>query len=299
MFETARSLRSMISVSRPTAPRSGSAATSWGTENLYRVPLAGGVPTLVVQGGAVGAFDPGASVRRLPEAPLWLLPPSWSPSDTRQHRAATRHDERALARQCASFRRPRVCAGHRRGRRLRCNTGSSFRQGFDASKPLSGRLSDSRWCRRVTRPTPGPPAGTRRSGGAGLDRGGAEPAGLDRVRPAVRGRDQPGLVRQGDDRSGGGVRHGGRHSPTRTRHDMGIAGASYGGFAVDWLIGHTNRFKAAVSHDGVFNLESMSFRHGGALVPGVGVSAARRGPNARARASRAARRTASPTGSGR
>ena len=38
---------------------------------------------------------------------------------------------------------------------------------------------------------------------------------------------------------------------------MGIAGASYGGYAVNWLIGHTNRFKAAVSHDGVFNLESM------------------------------------------
>ena len=39
---------------------------------------------------------------------------------------------------------------------------------------------------------------------------------------------------------------------------MGIAGASYGGYAVDWIIGHSNRFKAAVSHDGVFNLESMS-----------------------------------------
>jgi dipeptidyl aminopeptidase/acylaminoacyl peptidase len=38
-----------------------------------------------------------------------------------------------------------------------------------------------------------------------------------------------------------------------------IAGASYGGYAVDWLIGHTDRFKAAVSHDGVFNLETMSF----------------------------------------
>jgi dipeptidyl aminopeptidase/acylaminoacyl peptidase len=37
-----------------------------------------------------------------------------------------------------------------------------------------------------------------------------------------------------------------------------IAGASYGGYAVDWLIGHTDRFKAAVSHDGVFNLETMS-----------------------------------------
>ena len=39
---------------------------------------------------------------------------------------------------------------------------------------------------------------------------------------------------------------------------MGIAGASYGGYAVNWIIGHTDRFKAAVTHDGVFNLESMA-----------------------------------------
>jgi len=39
---------------------------------------------------------------------------------------------------------------------------------------------------------------------------------------------------------------------------QGIAGASYGGYAVDWIVGHTNRFKAAVTHDGVFNLESES-----------------------------------------
>jgi dipeptidyl aminopeptidase/acylaminoacyl peptidase len=39
---------------------------------------------------------------------------------------------------------------------------------------------------------------------------------------------------------------------------QGIAGASYGGYAVDWILGHTDRFKAAVTHDGVFNLESMS-----------------------------------------
>lgn len=39
---------------------------------------------------------------------------------------------------------------------------------------------------------------------------------------------------------------------------QGIAGASYGGYAVNWIIGHGNRFKAAVSHDGVFNLESMA-----------------------------------------
>jgi dipeptidyl aminopeptidase/acylaminoacyl peptidase len=39
---------------------------------------------------------------------------------------------------------------------------------------------------------------------------------------------------------------------------MGIAGASYGGYAVNWIVGQTGRFKAAVSHDGVFNLESMA-----------------------------------------
>ncbi len=38
---------------------------------------------------------------------------------------------------------------------------------------------------------------------------------------------------------------------------MGIAGASYGGYAVNWLLGQTDRFKVAVSHDGVFNLDSM------------------------------------------
>ena len=40
---------------------------------------------------------------------------------------------------------------------------------------------------------------------------------------------------------------------------MGIAGASYGGYAVNWIIGQQpSRYKAAVTHDGVFNLESMS-----------------------------------------
>jgi len=34
------------------------------------------------------------------------------------------------------------------------------------------------------------------------------------------------------------------------------AGASYGGFMINWLEGHTDRFNAVVSHDGVFNLES-------------------------------------------
>ena len=39
---------------------------------------------------------------------------------------------------------------------------------------------------------------------------------------------------------------------------MGIAGASYGGYAVNWIISQTHKYKAAVTHDGVFNLDSMS-----------------------------------------
>ena len=38
---------------------------------------------------------------------------------------------------------------------------------------------------------------------------------------------------------------------------MGAAGGSYGGYMVNWIAGHTNRFKALISHAGVFNLESM------------------------------------------
>ena len=38
---------------------------------------------------------------------------------------------------------------------------------------------------------------------------------------------------------------------------MGAAGASYGGYMINWILGHSNRFKALVSHAGVYNLESM------------------------------------------
>ena len=33
-------------------------------------------------------------------------------------------------------------------------------------------------------------------------------------------------------------------------------GASYGGYMINWVLGHTDRFKCLVSHDGMFNAES-------------------------------------------
>ncbi len=39
---------------------------------------------------------------------------------------------------------------------------------------------------------------------------------------------------------------------------MAAAGGSYGGFLVNWIAGHTDRFKALVSHAGVYSLLGQS-----------------------------------------
>ena len=39
---------------------------------------------------------------------------------------------------------------------------------------------------------------------------------------------------------------------------LAAAGGSYGGYMVNWMLGHTTQFKALVSHDGVFDLRSMA-----------------------------------------
>jgi len=53
-----------------------------------------------------------------------------------------------------------------------------------------------------------------------------------------------------------------KKNPYIDKNRIGAAGASYGGYMVDWLLGHNNdprvKFKAFVSHAGVYNLESMA-----------------------------------------
>lgn len=50
--------------------------------------------------------------------------------------------------------------------------------------------------------------------------------------------------------------------PYIDRNRIGAAGASYGGYMINWIEGHNNdprfRFKVLVSHDGVYNLTSMT-----------------------------------------
>jgi len=45
--------------------------------------------------------------------------------------------------------------------------------------------------------------------------------------------------------------------PYADANKMGAAGGSYGGYMVNWILGNTNRFKALISHAGVYDLPSM------------------------------------------
>jgi dipeptidyl aminopeptidase/acylaminoacyl peptidase len=46
--------------------------------------------------------------------------------------------------------------------------------------------------------------------------------------------------------------------PFADANRMAAAGGSYGGYMINWLLGHTDRFRAFVSHAGVYDLRSMA-----------------------------------------
>ena len=53
-----------------------------------------------------------------------------------------------------------------------------------------------------------------------------------------------------------GLDYAEQHYPFIDKDRACALGASYGGYMVNWILGHTNRFKCIVSHDGMFNTES-------------------------------------------
>ena len=229
-------------------------ATSNGTDNLYSVPVAGGTPKEVASGGAVSAIQPGADFTVFSKSGLT------APADLyRVGRAGApvqlTHENDAWLKDVA-FEKPQSLTVPGAG-------GTPVQYwlikppSFDASKKYpvvflihggpqgdwgdawSSRWNPSLWAAQgwvVAAPNP------RGSTGFGQkfvdeitqDWAGKVMLDLDAVFNAVTKLPYVDAARQG------------------------IAGASYGGYAVDWLITHSDRFKVAVSHDGVFNLESMS-----------------------------------------
>jgi dipeptidyl aminopeptidase/acylaminoacyl peptidase len=53
-----------------------------------------------------------------------------------------------------------------------------------------------------------------------------------------------------------GLDYAEQHYPFIDKNRECALGASYGGYMANWVLGHTNRFKCIVSHDGMFNAES-------------------------------------------
>ncbi len=54
-----------------------------------------------------------------------------------------------------------------------------------------------------------------------------------------------------------GLDHVEKTYPFIDKNREAALGASYGGYMANWILGHTNRFKCIVSHDGTFNTESV------------------------------------------
>jgi len=53
-----------------------------------------------------------------------------------------------------------------------------------------------------------------------------------------------------------GLDYAEQHYPFIDKTRECVLGASYGGYMANWILGHTDRFKCIVSHDGMFNAES-------------------------------------------
>jgi dipeptidyl aminopeptidase/acylaminoacyl peptidase len=229
-------------------------ATRNGAVNLYTVPTTGGTPKLVVQGGAIGAFLPGASMTVYAKSSLVSPAEVFAVDAQGKERQLTRENAAWLAN--VALQPPKSLTVKGAG-------GANVQYWliepphFDPAKKYpvvflihggpqsdwadawSYRWNPSLWAAQgwiVVAPNP------RGSTGFGQKF-------VDEITQDWCGKPMTDL---------NAVFSAVSKSPSADASRMAIAGASYGGYAVNWIIGHDNRFKAAVSHDGVFNLESMA-----------------------------------------
>jgi dipeptidyl aminopeptidase/acylaminoacyl peptidase len=229
-------------------------AAQAGRENLFVVAAAGGAPKAVVQGGAISAARPGPGFVVFSKSSLTAPAEIFRAAENGQ-------DVRPLTRENAPWLNE-VAFSQPQSRTAVNAAGEKIQYwlleppGFDPAKKYpvvflihggpqgawedawSSRWNPSLWAAQgwvVAAPNP---RGSTGFGQAFVDQisgdwGGKVMGDLDAVFAAV------------------------AKMPFTDARRMGIAGASYGGYAVNWIIGRTDRFKAAVTHDGVFNLESM------------------------------------------
>jgi dipeptidyl aminopeptidase/acylaminoacyl peptidase len=224
-----------------------------GRQMLYRVPVAGGQPVPLWTGGGVGGLEVAGS--RVLYSASWLnrAPEIWALRlDGRPAAAVTRVNE-------AIFQD--LALGEASERFTTASDGAKLQAwlvkppNFDPSKKYpavffihggpQGAWHDSwsyRWNPQIWAAYGYVvyAANPRGSTGFGQDF-------LDAISGDWAGLVYDDLMRQADDLAA---------LPFVDRTKIGAAGASYGGYMVNWIAGHTDRFAALVSHDGTFDLAS-------------------------------------------
>ena len=228
-------------------------ATSNGADNLYRVPLAGGAPVVMAKGGSISAAQAAGDVTVFSKTTMTSPAELFSMKGTAPPQAITHENDAWLKEVTFSAPESQTVPG----------AGGTPIQywivkppAFDRSKKYpvvfmlhggpqgawddawSARWNPSLWAAQgwvIVLPNP------RGSFGFGQKF-------VDEI-----SQDWGGKVMQDFDAVFAAV----TKLPFVDAARQGVAGASYGGYAVDWLITHPNKFKAAVTHDGVYNIESM------------------------------------------
>jgi dipeptidyl aminopeptidase/acylaminoacyl peptidase len=230
-------------------------AAQQGREDLFTVPSAGGTPAPVLQGGSISAARPGAGFAVFSKSTLTAPAEIFRVAADGKDVKPLTHENAAWLKDVAFAEPQSLTATAPAGQKIQYWLIKP--PDFDASKKYpvvilihggpqgawedawSARWNPSLWAAQgwvVAAPNP---PGSFGFGQAFVDQisgdwGGRVMTDIDAVVGAV------------------------SKMPFADSQRMGIAGASYGGYAVNWILGHTNRYKAAVTHDGVFNLESMS-----------------------------------------
>ncbi|HTR04290.1 MAG TPA: S9 family peptidase [Thermoanaerobaculia bacterium] len=224
-----------------------------GRENLYRIAVAGGAPVVIWTGGTVAGLGVagnrlvfGTSTLSRP-AELWTVGAEGTAPAALTHVNDAQVGEIALGAVSERF----TDASDRRKLQAWVVTPP----GFDASKKYpavffihggpQGAWVDGwsyRWNPQVWAAYGYVvyAANPRGSTGFGQDF-------LDAISGDWGGQVYDDLMRQADDLAA---------LPYVDRTKIAAAGASYGGYMVNWIAGHTDRFAALVSHDGTFDLAS-------------------------------------------
>ncbi len=226
-----------------------------GRQDLFTVPSAGGTPVRVLQGGSISAARPGAGFAVFSKSTLTAPAEIFRVSADGKNIRPLTHENATWLKDVGFSEPESLTAVTPQGQKIQYWLIKP--PDFDASKTYpvvflihggpqgawedawSSRWNPSLWAAQgwvIAAPNP---RGSTGFGQAFVDQisgdwGGKVMTDIDAVVAAV------------------------SKMPFTDSSRMGIAGASYGGYAVNWMLGHTNRFKAAVTHDGVFNLESMS-----------------------------------------